>query len=75
MLIFSNSFKSNTSSRDSSKKIELNAYFKDSDAFSDVKKGDIVTVYCKFKERSIEDYFGITSYSFHSCQFKNEKDA
>lgn len=64
-----------TSSRDNSQKIELNAYFSDSNAFTNLKKGDTVTVYCKFKERSIEDYLGITSYSFHSCQFKNEKDA
>lgn len=59
------------SNRNNANKIELNAYFNSSDAFTNIKKGETVTVYCKFKERSIEDYFGITSYSLHSCQFKN----
>lgn len=59
-----------TSNRDESKKIELNAYFSSSDAFSNLKKGDTVKVYCKFKQRSIEDYFGTTSYSFHSCRLE-----
>lgn len=49
--------------------IELTAYFESGDMLKNVKKGDKVTVYCKFKERSIENYFGTTSYSFHSCHF------
>lgn len=59
------------SNRDNSKKIELNAYFNSSDAFANIKKGDTVTVYCKFEQRSIEDYFGVTSYSFHSCKLED----
>ena len=58
------------SDRDSSKTIELNAYFHSGSQLENVKKGDNVTVYCKFKQRSIENYFGTTSYSFHSCRFK-----
>ena len=49
--------------------IELTAYFASSDMLKDVKKGDTVTVYCKFKERSIENYMGTTGYSLHSCHF------
>lgn len=59
------------SNRDNSKNIELNAYFKSSDAFLNIKKGDTVKVYCKFKQQSIEDYFGVTSYSFHSCRLED----
>lgn len=62
------------SERDNSKIIEINAYFNSSDDLKDVKKGDYVTVYCKFKQRSIENYMNtITSYSFHSCRFKTEE--
>lgn len=60
-----------TSNRDNSKGIELNAYFNSSDAFLNLKKGDTVIVYCKFNQRSIEDYFGVTSYSFHSCRLED----
>lgn len=62
-----------TSSRDKSKIIELNAYFNSSKELEDVKKKDKVTVYCKFNKRTIEDYYGITSYSFGSCRFKEEE--
>lgn len=57
--------------KDKSKVIELDAYFSDSDAIKNVKKGDKVTVYCKFKQRSIENYMNtVTTYSLHSCRFK-----
>ncbi len=49
--------------------IELTAYFANGDMLKDVKKGDTVTVYCKFKERSIENYMGTSGYSLHSCHF------
>ncbi len=49
--------------------IELTAYFENGDMLKNVKKGDTVTVYCKFKERSIENYMGTTGYSLHSCHF------
>ena len=62
-----------TSERDNSKVIELDAYFNSADDIKDVKKGDTVTVYCKFKQRSIENYMNtVTSYSLHSCRFKTE---
>ena len=59
-----------TSNRDESKKIELNAYFNSTDAFSNLKKGDTVKVYCKFNQRSIEDYYGTTSYSLRICKLE-----
>lgn len=49
--------------------IELNAYFASGEMIKDVKKGDTVTVYCKFKERTIENYMGTSGYSLHSCHF------
>lgn len=49
--------------------IELTAYFENGDMLKNVKKGDSVTVYCKFKERSIENYMGTTGYSLYSCHF------
>ena len=49
--------------------IELNAYFENGDMLKDVKKGDTVTVYCKFEKRSIENYMGTSAYSLHSCHF------
>ena len=52
--------------------IDINAYFANKEMLANVKKGDTVTVYCKFDERSIENYKGTTSYSFHSCQFEDD---
>ena len=60
------------STSDKNRTIELDAYFNSEKDLDDVKKGDTVTVYCKFKQRGIEDYAGITTYSFHSCKFFNE---
>ena len=51
--------------------IDISAYFANKEMLTNVKKGDVVTVYCKFKERSIENYKGTTGYSFHSCQFED----
>ena len=59
-----------TSDRDASQTIEFNAYFDSASAFAGLKKGDTVTVYCKFEKRLLEDYFGIATYSFHSCRIK-----
>ena len=57
-----------TSSRNQSKIIEITAYFDNADDLKNVKKGDLVTIYGKFKDRSIENYMNtITSYSFKSC--------
>ena len=49
--------------------IELTAYFANADMLKSVTKGQTVTVYCKFKERSIENYMGTSGYSLHSCHF------
>ena len=49
--------------------IELTAYFANGDMIKDIKKGDTVTVYCKFKGRTIENYMGTSGYSLHSCHF------
>ena len=51
--------------------IDISAYFANKEMLKEVKKGDTVTIYCKFKERSIENYMGTSGYSFHSCQFEN----
>ncbi len=60
------------SNRDKNNRIQIDAYFKSTKSLSTIKKGDKVIVYCKFKQRSIEDYYGITTYSLHSCRFKDE---
>lgn len=53
------------------KEIELDAYFESDDDLKTVKKNDEVTVYCKFKKRTLEELFdNVTSYSFHSCRIK-----
>lgn len=60
------------SEKDNSKIIELDAYFPyGSEELKTLKKDDNVTVYCKFKQRSIENYENtVTSYSFKSCRLK-----
>jgi len=57
---------------DNSKTIELDAYFPfKSEELKKLNKGENITVYCKFKQRSIENYANtVTSYSFHSCRIK-----
>lgn len=59
--------------QDETKIIELNAYFTyDSDELKSLKKNDNVTVYCKFKQRNIEDYANtVTSYSLKDCRLKS----
>lgn len=53
------------------KLIELDADFNDREILKSIKKDDIVTVYCKFNGRVIEDFMGvITTYSFKKCKFK-----
>lgn len=51
--------------------IDISAYFANKEMLKEVKKGDKVTIYCKFKERSIENYNGTSGYSFHSCRFED----
>lgn len=59
--------------KDNSKQIEINTYFKDAEKIKSVNKDDNVTVYCKFKHRSIDNYMGVTtSYSLDYCQFIEE---
>ena len=56
------------SERDSNKYIEITAYFNNPEDLKSVKKGDTVTVYGKFKQRSMENYMNIiTLYSFENC--------
>ena len=58
--------------KDTSKIIELDAYFENENDIKSVNAGDEVTVYCKFNQRSIENYMGIiTTYSLKKCKFKN----
>ena len=62
-----------TFDKDPSKIIEFTAYFNNENDLKSVKKGDTVTVYGKFHQRSIENYMNlITSYSFKSCRIKND---
>ena len=49
--------------------IEIDAYFSDVEKLQNIKKGDKVTVYCKFDKRAVENWAGTTSYSLHYCQF------
>lgn len=49
--------------------IEFSAYFENGDMLANVKKGQKVTVYCKFEGRTVEDWMGTSGYSFHSCHF------
>ena len=51
--------------------IDISAYFENKEMLINVKKGEKVTVYCKFKERSIENYMGTSGYVFHSCRFED----
>ena len=61
-----------TYSNDTSKIIELDAYFKN-DTIKELSKDQEVTVYCKFKQRNLENYMGtITTYSFKNCKIKND---
>lgn len=55
---------------DDSKQMEFDAHFsKDYDKIKELKIGDTITVYCKFYDRMIDNYAGVTSsYSFKSCQ-------
>lgn len=50
--------------------IEINAYFDNENDIKNVKVGDKVTVYCKFKQRSLDDFIGTTSYSLEDCRIK-----
>ena len=49
--------------------IEITAYFDNGEMLKDVTKGQTVTVYCRFKGRTVENYFGTTGYSLGSCHF------
>lgn len=55
---------------DTTKQIEIYAHFKNNyDKLYEIKVGDTITVYCKFYDRIVENYLGVTSgYSFKSCQ-------
>lgn len=59
--------------KDNSKLIELDAYFNNVDDLKSVKKDDVVTVYCRFKHRGIEEFMNvITTYTFKECKFKQQ---
>lgn len=54
---------------DNTKIIELDAYFNSKDEIFSLTKGQNVTVYCKFKQRSVKNYMNtITTYSFKDCK-------
>ena len=55
------------SSRNSTKTIEITAYFNNIEDIKSVKKGDTVTDYGKFKQRSFEDYMNVTVFSLENC--------
>lgn len=57
-------------SEDKSKQMEAYAHFSNNyEGLNDLKIGDTLTVYCKFYDRIIDNYAGVTSgYSFKSCQ-------
>lgn len=55
------------STTDKTKVIEITAYFNDVDELKEVKKGDIATVYGKFHQRSIENYYNVTVFSLKDC--------
>lgn len=52
------------------KQMEVYAHFANNyNGLSNLKTGDTITVYCKFYDRIIDNYAGVTSgYSFKSCQ-------
>ena len=56
-----------TYDNDKTKTIELNAYFNDINDLKKLNKGDRITVYCEFKQRSVENWFNITSFSLINC--------
>lgn len=58
------------SDRDNTKTIEINAYFKDKNALKNITKGDLLTIYGKFKQRSIKNYANISAYSFEHCKLE-----
>ena len=60
------------STRDKTKTIEITAYFNNVDELKEVKKGDTVTVYGKFYQRSFEDYNNITVFSLKDCHLNVE---
>lgn len=61
-----------TYNNDTTKIIELDAYFNNDD-IKTLAKDQEVTVYCKFKQRGIENYMGtVTTYSFKNCKIKND---
>lgn len=60
------------STRDKTQIIEITAYFNDIDELKEVKKGDTVTVYGQFHQRSIEDYANITVFSLENCHLNVE---
>ena len=54
--------------------IEITAYFDNKEELLDVKKGDKVTIYGKFHQRSFDNYNGVlTVFSFRNCTFDKEK--
>lgn len=61
------------SKKDRNKTIELTAYFVSENELLDVKKGDKVTVYGKFYQRSFDNYLGVlTCFSFKNCTFNKD---
>jgi len=60
-----------SSDRNAYRVIDLNAYFNNPDDLINLKKGDNVTIYGKFKQRTFENYMGIASFSFENCKLNN----
>lgn len=50
--------------------IDIGAYFDNKEDLLNVNKGDNITIYCQFNDRTIDDYVGISHYSFKNCRFK-----
>ena len=55
---------------DKNKIIEITAYFDNKEELLDIKKGDEVTIYGEFHQRSFKNYAGVlTTFSFKHCTF------
>lgn len=53
--------------------IEITAYFDNKEELLNIEKGDEVTIYGKFYQRSFENYMGeLTCFSFKHCTFGKE---
>ena len=57
---------------DNTKQMSIYAHFsKNEENIKSLKTGDTITVYCKFDNRNIDNYLGVTSgYKFTDCRVK-----